>query len=417
MSKRGNDLQRSVVPAMWVLSAVLLMTGLVACAQTPETPITVGENTVPATANSTPVATDTPGAEPSGLPPTVASAETVVAPAPSVTVVAPTPMGVPVATLAGSSPTPTATSTGPAVTPTAVITSSLRAGEELKTLLVGPGEPGRLYALLGNRATDSSAPPMRFLISDDQGATWTAFAGGLPVGPQCVQNINLDYYTADALYASTCQGLYRWSNNQWTLISPQQTGMVAVTYGQPKNIWATSSNPASPIIHSTDGGVTWQNASNGLVYFNGVANLAIAPTDTRATYAIISPKYAGSYLRRSVNGQWTTLPTPMGNAQIDTGMTIDGATGVLYVSAADSRSTPGKIAWQLWRTHNPTADPNSIWWERIHDFGAVAYARVLASGSSSQGLALYVEVAALDGSITVQRSPDSGQSWATMTIH
>ncbi len=318
-------------------------------------------------------------------------------------------------------PRPSATrASAPSSKPTATAPIPTDAPDEweVRTLLVGPGKPGRIYALLTNQWANPLTPERtRFLVSADGGASWTPFAAGRAPEPACVRNINLDYATADALYASTCQGLYRWTGNKWDRISPQQTGMVAVVYGQPREMWATAyGDRASPVIRSRDGGVTWQSASNGLVHFNGVANIGIDPRDAHTLYAIIWPKYGGSYLRRGTwAGNWSQMPSPMNNSQIEIGMTIDGATGALYVSAYDGNIPPNGH-WQLWRTRNPTAEFSVLQWEKVHDFGQAGWVTVLASGESPQGLALYVRIAPTDGSPYVIRSVDGGATWSVLSI-
>ncbi len=348
----------------------------------------------------TPEPTPTPTATIPSIPPTPFPTPSIL-PSPTVTRLAATPLRTPTKPSDVSTP------------PTSLDVPDR--GWEVRTLLVGPGRPGRLYALLVDRWTDfQPSERMRFLISDDGGASWINFVGGLPALPPCVRNINLDYYTKDVLYGSTCQGLYRWKDNKWALISPQQTGMVAVVYGQPQNIWATNyADRTSPVISSRDGGITWQPAGYGLSHFNGVANVAIDPRDGRTLYAIIWPKYAGSYLRRgNAQGQWATMPTPMNNRQIDIGMTIDGATGALYVSAFGGES------WQIWRTLNPTVDFNAIVWEQVYDFGKAGWVTMLASGSSPQapGMALYARVSPDDADSYVSRSLDGGKTWAPFAI-
>ncbi len=306
-----------------------------------------------------------------------------------------------------------------AVSPTlTLVAGPLDPGRWVRTLLVAPGQPGRLYALLTDRWSDTQpSEQMRFLISDDWGVTWKDFPGGLPTDPPCTRNVNLDYYTTDALYASTCKGLYRWKDNQWTLLSTQQTGMVAVVYGQPQNIWATNYGTRSdPVIASRDGGKTWQSSTYGLVHFIGLANLAVDPRDRRTLYGIIWPKYGGSYLRRAATqGQWGTMPTPLNNSQIDTGMTIDGATGALYVSVFVGGEGGGG-RWEIWRTRQPTADLNAIVWEKVYDFGQAGWVTVLASGWSPQGLALYARITPDNGESYVQRSADGGKTWTTLAI-
>ena len=237
-----------------------------------------------------------------------------------------------------------------------------------------------------------------------------------------MRNVNLDYATPDALYASTCQGLYRWLAGQWVLVSPQETGMVAVVYGQPQTIWATGTFGSAPaVMRSNDGGASWQRADYDLLQFNGIANLGIDPRDANTLYAVIWPKYGGSYLRRGTgDGQWQTMPTPRNNAQIDTGITIDGATGALYVTAFSPNLT-----WQLWRSLDPRMpDVNAVQWERVHDFGPdVSWATLLASGWSPQGLALYANLSPwIDkstgevGPPVLYRSLDGGQTWSPLPL-
>ena len=319
-------------------------------------------------------------------------------------------------------PTDTATPRPPTALPT--VAPMPRAEEiwEVRSLLAGPGEPGRLYALLTDESSAAwPAERARLLISDDYGQTWSPFPGGLPT--DCVINVNMDYApseVADALYASTCGGLYRWTGGEWALLSPQETGMVAIVYGQPEIIWATESFASGGgVMRSDDGGATWTRRGRGIISFNGVANVGIDPREANVLYAVIWPKYGGSYLRRGTSdGQWQTMPTPRNDDQISTGMTIDGASGALYVTAFASNGN-----WQLWRTLNPRApDVNDVRWEQAYDFGPdVSWATLLASGWSREGLALYANLSPwLDkpsvGPLLLHRSLDGGQTWMPLPI-
>ncbi len=288
----------------------------------------------------------------------------------------------------------------------------------VESLLVAPGRPGRLYAYL--REESSSMLDHKFaslLISEDQGGKWSAFPGGLPVAPECMYSLNMDYATVDELYASTCQGIYHWSGvNKWRRISDIKTRMVAVAYYQPRNLWAAVIGATSaPVAKSTDGGANWKDAAVGLVHFNGVANIGIDPRDPTTLYAIIMPKYGGTYLRRKMGeNQWQEMTTPLNNAQIDVGMTIDGATGSLYTTVWDALTDSGQGHWQVWRSTNPNAPMDAVNWERVYDFGDARWATILASGWSSQGLALYARVALVDYKQVLMRSLDSGKTWTTV---
>ncbi len=323
---------------------------------------------------------------------------------------------VPTATLTAL-PTRPANVTAVPLTPTPTLETI---GWDTRNLLVGPGEPGRLYVLQDYRGLPASTSRrVRLLMSDDFGDSWRAFPGGLPAEDSCLSNVDLDYAKRDALAASTCRGLYRWGDNKWNLISSQETLKVAIAYGQPNVIYATAPmDKGGPVITSQDGGKTWQGASQDLVTLNGLANIAIDPRDARTVYGIINPKYAGSYLRRMFVGSgWQTLPTPANNSQIDTGMTIDGASGDLYVTAHFSGG------WELWRTHNPNApDPDTIVWESVSQFGD-KWATVLASGTIPHGLALFVKLSpgncnSADPACAayVQRSLDGGATWSRLQI-
>jgi hypothetical protein len=292
---------------------------------------------------------------------------------------------------------------------------------EVETLLVAPGDPGRLFALVKDSSGPlwgSPASNVRLMISDDFAVTWSPFPGGLPVPANCVVNVNLDYAASDALYASTCQGLYVWDPGEqtWAKRSDRLTDVVAVAYGQPNSVWATAHGDG--VIRSTDGGRTWQDASTGLITFGGMANLGFDPRDNSTLYGIIRPKYAGSYLRRGTpDGHWQTMPTPLDDATIETGMTVDGGTGALYV-------TTQVAPVGLWQSRNPNAtNVTDVKWELVHDFGPDVRVNLLASGWGPDGLAIYANIwpltpltggGATVGNPALHRSLDDGRTWALL---
>ncbi len=326
------------------------------------------------------------------LTPALAAAASPTAPA--------TPQALPTATSLPASPEP----------------QSFAAAPYVETLLVAPGQPGRLYALvqpgsgpLGPQPTDE----VRLMISDDFARTWTAFPGGLPVPSSCLINISLDYFPPTVLYANTCQGLYVWQNGDWQRRSDRVTNLLAVVYGKPDSIWAAE--PGKSVIRSDDGGRTWHDAASGLVNFGGMAALGIDPRDPNTVYGMIRPKYAGSYLRRiSGSGQWQMMPGPVNTSTVDSGIAIDGASGALYTT---TRLAPV----QLWRSLNPnTMNVDDVRWELVHDFGDRVNVQLLASGWSPQGMALYANSWPLTpapgggasvGNPVLQRSLDGGNNW------
>lgn len=312
---------------------------------------------------------------------------------------------------ATSTPTPSPDqAVSQATSPPASATPTPAASQwRVQSLLAFPGVSGRLYVL---QQQVGPPPSMRLLTSDDFGQSWAAFPGALPVEAACFHRLNLDYAHLDALYANTCQGLYRWTGAAWQRISAQETGMVAIIYSQSNRVWATlPPGPSdSPVLYSDNSGESWVPASRYLSQADGVAALAFDAQNTNILYAVIWPEYAGSYLRRTIgNGQWETLPTPRNNAPIDTGFTLDGNKNALYIVSEGEGN-------QLWRSPNPAAaDANTLRWERVHDFGPDIQVELLASGWSAQGMALYANLTRAGQSI-LHRSEDEGQTWTPLAI-
>ena len=105
-------------------------------------------------------------------------------------VLAPVPTMTP---MPSATPTPSA-APKPSATPLPSDTPppSVKERWVVRTLLAGPGEPGRLYVLQVDELSAAwPAASSRILMSDDYGETWKPFPGGLPA-EDCVRNINLD---------------------------------------------------------------------------------------------------------------------------------------------------------------------------------------------------------------------------------
>ena len=325
------------------------------------------------------------------------------------------------------------TATAVSATPTAAVQAAAQPGSDgplpvtqplakVRTLLVAPGEPGPLYALLTDEIADN-APVTNpsFLVSRNFGESWEAAPSGLPDVPaDCLYTVSMDYYGPTALFASTCQGLYRWSQAEpsWTLLTEEPTGMVAVVYSNADLIWATRPYVPGepPLLRSQDGGDTW--ATVELSHTTGVANIGINPRDTQTGYAIIWPdEDPGSDLRRGAFFlDWLVMPGPNGNQALNTGMTIDGGTGNLYVSTNEPNGA------RLWRSTNPdTPNLADVQWGEVYQTAPGVNLEVLSSGWSSQEdeLSIYANFTkVVEDKLTyaLHRSLDSGRTWAPLVI-
>ncbi len=278
----------------------------------------------------------------------------------------------------------------------------------IQSLLIEAGEPGTLYALTDEGRQSS------LLLSDDFGKNWAPFAGGLPVKGSCLHSISLDQ-TTGVLYASTCEGLYRWENENWVQVSNEETGMVSLPFNQSDVFWATRpQGPAEvPVIFSDNGGENWQPASRYLGHKEGVAHIAPDTQNANIIYATVWSDYDESTLRRGTsNGQWEMMPGPLDDIPVGTQFVQDGASGVLYVATNDEQG-------QLWRTCQPSvADVNSVEWELVYDFGDQVEIDILASGWSPNGQALYANLSSTQskGDPILHRSLDGGYTWEPLII-
>lgn len=267
---------------------------------------------------------------------------------------------------------------------------------QIRSLLMGAGNRARLYAL---QLSQDLNVDYRLMISDDYGDSWTRFQGDIP---DATSNIDIDYQKPDGLYANTANGLYQWTGSQWTRLSGERTFDVAIPYDNPSTMWAI--NLDRVLLQSTDWGNSWRTVADNQNFLT----LALDPRDNSTFYSTsLNVGYNSPQLMRGTpDGQWATLPTPEGRP-IGLGFSIDRQTGHLYTT------TTGVAA--LWRTQNPTAaDANAITWQKVYDFGSDVKIDLLASGSSPDGVALYISQTPLQGlrrNQTLHRSLDGGQSW------
>jgi len=155
-----------------------------------------------------------------------------------------------------------------------------------------------------------------------------------------------------------------------------------------------------------------------LTHTTGVANIGVNPRDSQTGYAIVWPdEEAGSDLRRgSLFAPWQIMPTPNGNQAINTGMTIDGGTGNLYVTTRDTAGA------KLWRSTNPdVGNIDNVQWGEVYAALSGVNLELLSSGWSSQEdeLSIYANFTQLvDDQLVyaLYRSLDSGRTWAPVEI-
>lgn len=370
------------------------------------------------------------------LPPssTVATATTAPADTPVAAAVVPTATAVTTdATSALPSPTDTPAAVAATATPTPTVQAAVvpgsagplpvtQPGAKVRALLVAPGEPGPLYALVTDEMADNApATNVQFLVSRDFGQQWGLAPSGLPaVPPDCLYNVSMDYYGDTALFAGTCQGLYRWSaaSPQWTQLTEEAITMVAVVYGNANLMWAVRpyAEGEAPLLRTQDGGATWATAE--LTHTTGVANIGINPRDAQTGYAIVWPdEEPGSDLRRgSFFTDWLIMPGPNNNQPINTGMTIDGGTGNLFVTTRDADGAT------LWYSNNPDAlNIANVQWNAIYRTAPGINLELLSSGWSSQEdqISIYANFTKVEnGKLTyaLYRSLDSGRTWGPVVI-
>jgi hypothetical protein len=338
------------------------------------------------------------------------------------------PTDTPTTVVVAAAATPTPTVAPPTMTPAPANPGSTgplpvtQPAAKVRTLLVAPGEPGALYALLTNEIADNApATEAQFLLSRDFGESWTVAPSGLPAVPdECLYSVGMDYFGATALFASTCQGLYRWSEAAptWEQLSEEPTGTVAVVYGNADLIWATRPyKPGeAPLLRSQDGGASWTTVE--VTHTTGIANIGINPRDSQTGYAIVWPdEDAGSDLRRgTLYTDWQIMPTPNGNQPINTGMTIDGGTGNVYVT------TNSATGASLWRSTNPDVPAiENVQWSEVYVTAPNINLDVLSSGWSPQEdeISIYANFIQVNNdklTYALHRSLDSGRTWAPVLI-
>ncbi len=310
-------------------------------------------------------------------------------------------------------PTPTATRTATATrTPTATSTATpdILQDRWLRSLVVAPGETGRLWGITNEGYLMRSA---------NRGATWETVA--LPaelIGTLDDGYVSMDYGHPDTLYlGARAQGLWRSTDGgaTWVKRHPMDIGPVAVSFDDPASLWAGNWDAFyRPIARSTDGGLVWGTASQGIdAQSSPISPILIDPQAHNVLYNLLMGTRGLADLYRSFDGIWETIPAPINDllrGWTSPGLMLDGGTRGLYVGSPDgtlsvsfNAFTPvrGEVAWQTLSTFSYQPIP-------------------LAVGAGPSGGALYITLRDQAwGPSTrgrVMRSDDGGATWIPITI-
>lgn len=287
---------------------------------------------------------------------------------------------------------------------------------QVQRLLVGSGQPGRLYAWLEGFWWADDIPG-RLLVSDDLGATWREFEGGN------VQPVGIDY-ASGALYGQTGAGLSRWNGAVWEMVSSQEVSKLAVQFGEPEKMWGIVQGQVG---RSEDGGRTWQLEPGS----GAPLDVFLNPRDPGYVYSVAQVWGQHNLSRSTGNHQWDLLPKPdnpgepVGTWRDVRGVALDGDSGATYLMLANLISSFNPTGAQLWRSENLDApDVRQVSWTLQGDYGPETQVQLLAAGwnPTGAGPALYAnirpEYCPAEGGTCdpeppwiLHRSLDGGQTW------
>ena len=255
--------------------------------------------------------------------------------------------------------------------------------------------------------------------SGNRGATWETVA--LPaelVGTLDDGYIGMDYMHPDTLYlGARALGLWRSTDGgaTWIKRHPLDTGPITVSLDDPATLWAGNWDTAyRPLAHSTDGGLIWGMASQGIATQSSpISPILVDPQAHNMLYSLLMGNRGLADLYRSSGGIWETLPAPINDLSLgwtSPGLMMDSGTRGLYVGGPDgtlsvsfNAFTPvrGEVAWQTVQTFSYQPVP-------------------LAVGAGPAGAALYITLRDQAwGPSTrgrVMRSDDGGATWIPITL-
>ena len=305
--------------------------------------------------------------------------------------------------------TPTATPTRtPSATPTA--TPDILQTRWLRSLVAAPGATGPLWGITNEGY---------LMRSPDRGANWsTVILPAELTGMLGDGYVAMDYNHPETLYlGARVQGLWR-STDQgatWIKRHPLNTGPVAVGFADPAVLWAGNGDTFyRPIARSTDGGLIWGTASQGIATQSSpIGPILIDPQAYNVTYSLLMGNRGLADLYRSFDGIWESIPAPINDLPLgwaSPGLMLDGGTRGLYVGGPDGTLSVSYNAF--------TPVRGEVTWQTVHTFGHQPIP--LAVGAGPAGGALYITLRDQAwGPSTrgrVMRSDDGGVTWLPITI-
>jgi photosystem II stability/assembly factor-like uncharacterized protein len=300
----------------------------------------------------------------------------------------------------------------PTVTPTPTPTPVTLQPRWLRSLVVEPGENGRLLGITNEG---------RLISSPDQGASWSylplpdAIAGS-PL--QYRSHLALDYLQPGTLYlGARQQGLWRSTDGgaTWSQRSTIPAGPVAVSPLDSAHLWAGvpwREEYQSYVMHSSDAGITWQAAGTGLS--GEVASpIVIDPQEGNRRYLITQGDRGGATLYRSSNGNWEAI------ANAPVGTPPSGGPGLGLALNAGSRGLyVASNAGALSVSHNAHSAPaDEISWSTVYSFTGGYLPIPLAVGSSDGHGPIYLTLYDwFSGEGRTLRSDDGGANWISLSL-
>ncbi|PKO23699.1 MAG: hypothetical protein CVU38_02680 [Chloroflexi bacterium HGW-Chloroflexi-1] len=315
-----------------------------------------------------------------------------------------------------ASHTPTATATWtptftPTPTPSPTATSDFLHERWLRSLVVEPGESGRLWGLTNQGYLMTSA---------DRGATWAtaplpAEIAGAPL--QYVGYVGMNYNAPQQLYlGASWNGLWRSADGgaNWEKRHPINTGPVTVSLDDAATLWIglTGTNDLhTSVARSGDAGLTWSAAGTGITGGYPASPILIDPQAHNVLYVVVQGSRGGASLYRTFDGIWEAIPNaPFGalGSAPTLGLALDSGTRGLYIGSTDG------TLYLSGNTYTPVlAD---VVWQPVHTFVPAYQPIPLAVGASPHDGALYVTLYDWSGRGRTVRSDDGGATWTPLTI-